>query len=304
MNNVTIHPAKEVGRFLLAAAAMAAAEFVVGAALAPFNPMEGAVDAVFWRLFFGSAVIVGNAFVYFIRSSRYHGLKLFGLSFLAYVGVAQLLGHVETIAFNFLFEFTPAQIAYLVVSQLLTALVFVPLAMLVAGKWKESAPLVDAADAATTVGDAADGATDGTATFPALPVKSLLIRLAILGVLWYLCYMFAGYFIADPITHDYYAAKMDNLERINAWLPVLQFFRGLAWTGLVVLGIRIMNRPLRESGLIVGLLYGVFHAAGLLLPSEFMPAEMRLSHLPEIVLSLAMFAPLAVSVLTYRKKRA
>ncbi len=302
MNTFTIHPAKEIGRFLLAAAAMAGAEFVVSAALAPINPMEGAVDAVFWRLFIGSAVIIGNAFVYFIRASRYHGLKLFGLSLLAYVGVAQLLGHVETIAFNFLFEFTPAMIAYLVVSQFLTALVFVPLAMLVAGKWKAPASPDPSADGVGT--DAAGTDAACTATFPGLPLKSLIIRIAILGGLWYLCYMFAGYFIADPITHDYYAAKMENLERINAWLPFIQLFRGAAWAGLTILGIRIMNRPLRESGLIVGLIYGVFHAAGLLLPSEFMPAEMRLSHFPEIVLSLVMFCGLTVSTLSYRKRKA
>jgi hypothetical protein len=33
-----------------------------------------------------------------------------------------------------------------------------------------------------------------------------------------------------------------------------------------------------------------------------MPTEMRLAHFPEIVLSLAMFAGLAVSVTAYRKK--
>jgi nucleoid-associated protein YgaU len=35
-----------------------------------------------------------------------------------------------------------------------------------------------------------------------------------------------------------------------------------------------------------------------------MPAEMRLSHLPEIVLSLVMFAGLAVSVLGFGRERA
>jgi hypothetical protein len=116
--------------------------------------------------------------------------------------------------------------------------------------------------------------------------------------------MVAGYFIADPITHSYYAAKMKDLASINAWLPILQFFRGLAWTGLIVLGVRVLNRPLRESGLLVGLLFGVFHSAGLLLPSAAMPAEMRLSHLPEIILSLVMFGGLTVSVLGYGRRRA
>lgn len=287
MNSITVNPAKGVARFFLATAAAAVSEFVVNAVLAPFNPMKGSVDAAFWRLFLGSAVLIGNSMVFFIGNSRYHGLKLFGLTLLAYVGVAQVLGHVETIAFNFLFEFKANEIVFMVVSQAVTALVFVPLAMAVAGKWKTPEASVMPVE-------------DGEGPFPALAVKPLLVRFAILGVLWYFCYMFAGYFIADPITHDYYAAKNPELASINSWLPILQFFRGLAWTGLIVLGVRIMNRPLRESGLIVGLIYGIFHAAGLLLPSQFMPAEMRLSHFPEIILSLVMFAGLTVSVLAYR----
>jgi hypothetical protein len=288
MNGFTVHPAREVGRFLLATLAAAASSFIVGAALSPFNPMKGSVDATFWRLFVGSSIIVGNAMVYFIRGSRYSGWKLLGLSLLAYVGAAQLLELPEMIAFNFLFEFSAAQIAYVVVSQLITALLFVPLAITVAGKWRAPAQPVE----------------DRTGPFPVLNWRPILVRVAILGVLWYVCYMVAGWFIADPITHGYYAAKMKDLSSINAWLLIVQFFRGIAWTGLIVLGVRILNRPLRESGLLVGLLYGVFHSAGLLLPSAFMPAEMRLSHLPEIVLSLVMFAGLAVSVLGFGRERA
>jgi hypothetical protein len=306
MNVFTVNPAKGVARFLLATAAAAVSEFVVNAILAPFNPLKGPVDAVFWRLFLGSAILVGNAMVFFIRNSRYHGLKLFGLTLLAYVGVAQLLGHVETIAFNFMFHFTTVEIIFMIISQAVTALAFVPLAMLVAGKWAAPEELTVAEPASkdsAPMESKVVPAEDGTAVFPALEAKTFLFRLVILGVLWYFCYMLAGYFIADPITHDYYAAKNPDLPSINAWLPILQFFRGLAWTGLVILGVRIMNRPLAESGLLVGLIYGVFHSSGLLLPNRFMPTEMRLSHLPEIILSQVMFASLAVSVLAYRKKR-
>lgn len=306
MNDFTVNPTHGVARFFLATAAAAVSEFVVNAILAPFNPMKGPVDAAFWRLFLGSAILTGNAMVFFIRSSRYHGLKLFGLTLLAYVGVAQILGHVETIAFNFMFHFTKVEIVFMIVSQAMTALAFVPLAMLVAGKWvapAEPAPVEPASIEPVPLGSKVVQVDDGTAAFPALDLKTFFVRLVILGVLWYFCYMLAGYFIADPITHGYYAAKNPDLPSINAWLPILQFFRGLAWTLLVILGVRIMNRPLAESGLLVGLVYGVFHSASLLLPNRFMPTEMRLSHLPEIILSLVMFASLTVSVLAYRKKR-
>lgn len=122
-----------------------------------------------------------------------------------------------------------------------------------------------------------------------------------LATLWYVAYMVAGFFIADPITHSYYAAKMTDLASINAWIPPLQLVREVLWTLLFVLAVRLANRPLSEAGLVVGLLFGVFHVAGLLLPSDFMPNEMRLSHLPEIVLSLVWQGSLTVAVMRWRK---
>ncbi|OHE67064.1 MAG: hypothetical protein A2Z99_14860 [Treponema sp. GWB1_62_6] len=287
MNN-SFNPVRGFARFLLATLAAFASSMVVNAALAPFNPFQGDTGQAFFRLFLGSSMIVGNLLLFLIQDSRLHGSRLFGLTLLAYVGSAQLLGHVEMVAFNFMFGFSAGEIVFLVVSQALTALLFVPLVITVAGKWKAPAVLPE----------------DRTGPFLPATRGSFLIRLAVLAALWYFCYMFAGFLIADPVTHDYYAAKHPDLASINSWLPILQFFRGIAWTLLLILGVRIMNRPLRESGLLVGLAYGVFHSAGLLLPSPFMPAEMRLSHLPEIIVSLALQGTLVVSVMAWRKREA
>lgn len=269
-------------RFVLAGAAAATAQILANALLAPLNPFGGAADPAFFRLFLGQSMVVGNGLAFFIKKSRLYGLRLFGMTLLAYVGSAQLLAHVETVAFNFIFDFGPRELLYIVISQLASALLLVPLVMGVAGKWKASA--IPAGGLAET----------GTFEAPAVTAGRLILP----AVLWYFCYMTAGFLIADPLTHSYYAAKHPDLASINAWLPALQFFRGLGWTALVLLGLRIMNRPPEEGGLILGVLYGTFHAAGLLLPSPFMPAEMRLSHLPEIVVSLAMFCPAVTAVLT------
>jgi len=282
------HPLRGLVRFILATLAAFVASMAVNMFLASVNPFKADAETgqVFFRLFLGSSMFIGNMLLFLIQASRYHGAKLFGWTLLAYIGSAQLLGHVETIAFNFMFDFSPGQIVFLVYSQALTALLFVPLIITVAGKWKAPAVPPEVR----------------TEPFLSMPTRSFLVRLAILAVLWYFCYMLAGFVIADPITHDYYAAKHPDLPRINSWLPILQFFRGIAWTLLFILGIRIMNRPARESGLLVGLAFGIFHAAGLLLPSPFMPAEMRLAHFPEIVVSLVMQGVLVVSVMGYRGK--
>lgn len=282
MNTVS-HPAGGVLRFFLAALASLGASLVSGLVLQPFNPLAAPDHPEFFRLLFGSALVLGPALWYLVAQSRDHGWRLLGLTLTVYIGSAQVMAHFETLAFNFLFGFTPAQLFYIVASQALTALIFVPLVLTVAGKWKAPAVPED------RVG-------------PWLPpAPSFWLRTAVLSVLWYFTYMVAGYFIADPITHGYYAAKMTDLPSINTWLPVLQLFRGGLWTLLFVLAIRTMNRPLGEAGLVAGLLFGVFHAAGLLLPSTFMPTEMRLSHLPEIVLSLVWQGTLTVAVLGWRK---
>lgn len=282
--NKTVHPAWGIVQFLLAALASLAASLVSGMVLQPFNTLATPTHPEFFRLLFGSSLLLGPALWYLVAASRHHGLRLLGLTLLVYIGAAQVMAHFETLAFNFLFAFTPAQLVYLVLSQAFTALIFVPLVLTVAGKWK--APALSEEDRT------GDWLPQGL---------SFWLRTGVLAVLWYFTYMVAGYFIADPITHDYYAAKMTDLPAINAWLPLLQVFRGVLWTLLFVSAVRLMNRPLSESGLVVGLLFGVFHAAGLLLPSDFMPNEMRLSHLPEIVLSLVWQGGLTVAVMRWRK---
>lgn len=282
--NTVAHPAWGIVKFLLAALASLTASLVSGMVLQPFNTLAAPAHPEFFRLLFGSSLVLGPALWYLVADSRYHGWKLLGLALVVYIGAAQVMAHFETLAFNFLFAFTPAQLVYVVVSQALTALILVPLVVTVAGKWK--APATPAED---RVGDW-------------LPRgASFWVRTGGLAIVWYFTYMLAGYFIADPITHDYYAAKMTNLAAINVWIPPLQVFRGVLWTLLFVLAVRLMNRPLGEAGLVAGLLFGVFHAAGLLLPSAFMPNEMRLSHLPEIVLSLVWQGSLTVAVLRWKR---
>jgi len=281
MNKSFAHPGWGIIKLLLAALAAFGSSMVSAALLAPFNTLAVSDHPEFLRLFFGSSLLVGPALWYLIDRSHLHGWRLAALTWLIYVGSGQVLAHIETVAFNFLFEFTPGQLAYMVGSQALAATFFVPLVVTIAGKWRSG---------------------DEVRLGPWLPKGATLWRrVAFLSAFWYVVYMVAGFFIADPITHGYYAAKMDDLASINLWIPPLQVVRGALWTLLFVMAIGVMNRPLPEAGVIAGLLFGVFHAAGLLLPSTFMPAEMRLSHLPEIVLSLVWQGGLTAALLGWRR---
>ncbi len=283
MNTASSRPGLGLIQFVLSVLAVLAATVISGLILGPFSTLAAPTHPAWTRLLVGMALVQGPALLFFVSGSRLHGWRLWGLSLVVYIGAAQVLAHFETVAFNFLFQFTLGQMVFLMGSQALTAMILVPLIVTIAGKWNPS--------------------TSEDRVGPWLPRGAKLwIRIGLLSATWYFTYMTAGFFIADPITHDYYAAKIADLDSINAWLPGLQLVRGFLWTLLFVLAVGVMNRPLPEAGLLAGLLFGAFHAAGLLLPSSFMPAEMRLSHLPEIVLSLVWQGVLTVSVLSWKKK--
>lgn len=281
--NPSFRPLWGIAQFLLSSVAALVASLLAGFVLQPLNPFTGPEHPEFMRLLVGSSFVLGPALLFLVSGTRLSGWKLWSLSLVVYIGSAQVLAHIETVAFNFLFDFGPAELLYVMLNPAVAALVLVPLIITIAGRWK-TAEVLD------RLGD----------WLP--PTRSFWIRTAVASALWYLPYMLAGYVIADPITHGYYAAKMDDLASINAWIPLVQLGRGFLWTLLFVLAIRLMNRPLAEAGLIAGLLFGVFHAAGLLLPSDFMPNEMRLSHLPEIVASLVWQGCLTAALFGWRKR--
>lgn len=276
-------PLRAVLDLVLASLAALGSSLAVGVLLAPFNPLHGTPDPAFFRLFVGESVILSGALLFLIRHSPIKGGKLLGYTLVLYVGVAQVLQHIEILAFNFMFSFGPAELGYLVGSEFLTALVLVPLIITIAGKWQP--------------GEMPEDRTQG---FPTLPAGSFAWRLAVASLVWFVFYFGAGYLIADPITHSYYLAKNPHLDDMMAWLFPVQLGRGLLWTLLFLLGVRVLNRPVTEAGLLLGVLFGVFHAGGLLLPSAFMPNEMRLSHLPEIVVSLVLQGTFVVGLFAWR----
>lgn len=282
------HPARRIISFICAVAAAFVAFLLSGIALREINPFRDEPDPAFFRLLIGSSMVVGPSILFFLGNTRYHGLRLLGLTLAVYVGAAHITAYFETVAFRSALGFGLREILYLVIMQTLDALILVPLIITVAGKWKTPARIPEWA-----IG----------AWLP--PPASFWIRTAILASLWYCCYIIAGFFIADPVTHSFYAARMARFEMgtINAWLFPLQLFRGGLWVLLFVLAVRVMNRPLAEVGLIAGLLFGVFHAAGLLLPNGYMPIEVRLSHLPEIILSLVMMGCLTVGTMGWRRAK-
>jgi hypothetical protein len=104
-----------------------------------------------------------------------------------------------------------------------------------------------------------------------------------------LYYLF-GYYVAwkNPALREYYGgtdpgsfqAQMSGIIRDTPWMLPLQFARGLIWTLLAILGIRMMAARWWEAGLAVSLLFTA-PAAYLLFPNPVMPETVRMTHLVE-----------------------
>jgi hypothetical protein len=170
------------------------------------------------------------------------------------------------------------------------ALVFIPLAVLVMGKWKKGA---------------------GTYTksgLSSMSAKQWAWKLVLVAIIYMALYFSAGYYIAwqNPNLVAFYGgvdagsfwAQMRINMDANPDILQFQFMRGVLWA-LFALPVIWMyrGRPL-EVALLVALLFGVTFNIGHLMPNPLMPdASMRFSHLIETTSSNFVFGLIVVWLL-------
>lgn len=76
---------------------------------------------------------------FLILRSRYHGLKLVGVTFFVHFGVETFMTQIETLYFNSAVQMEASMLVGIVAAGALRALVFAPLAVLILGKMKRPA---------------------------------------------------------------------------------------------------------------------------------------------------------------------
>ena len=232
-----------------------------------------------------------------IHSSRWQGWKLLVAMSVSFYLVMTLVTQLE--AWYFLLGITigPQLMSRLFLQGIPTAFIFVPIAVLVMGRFR---PLAEE--------------TDSPEISP-MSRREWLWKLGVIYIAYLALYYLAGYFIAwqNPAVRAFYGSpgealpffqQMLHIFTTDPWLTPYQLLRTLIWVAGAYLIIRGSRLPLWQTALIVGLALSVPQNVGHILPNSLIPLNsVRLSHLIETASSTFLFG-LFVTWLLYPKYQA
>ncbi len=246
-------------------------------------------------------LVIGAANVLIIMlvllNTRWHGWKLYLATAVAYYGLQTFMGQMETWYFLTNLTVSPGALPMLFLMGLPVAVLFIPLAMLILGKWKPGADL-----AAMTL------------AYPASPWKAQwIVKGAILAFTYALLYFLAGYYIAwqNPElvafyngvdTGSFFKQMQFNLANDPVIVP-FQLFRGLLWALFALPVVRLMRGSPWFVAVVVGLLMSVPLNIAHILANPLMPvSSVRISHMIETASSTFLFG-LIVTCMLHRAHR-
>ncbi|HEY2973643.1 MAG TPA: hypothetical protein VGJ48_14110 [Pyrinomonadaceae bacterium] len=242
----------------------------------------GTLIALFAVSFLNTAVLA-----YLILRSRWAGWKLVLAIFVVFYGVMTVMSQIETA--YFLTRLPPGLLPRLFLAGAIIAALFSALAVPILGKGRRAGP------------------DDESEAGLKMPVRQWIVKLALILIAYVIIYFTFGYFIAwkNDAVRAYYGgndpgsllAQMRIVLRDTPMLLPLQAVRGLLWTALAVLVIRMMKGEWWEAGFAVALSFAVLMNSQLLLPNPLMPQEVRMVHLLETASSNFLFGWLVVIVL-------
>lgn len=218
-----------------------------------------------------------------IHSSRWHGWKLMLSMSVAYYLVLTVVTQLE--AWYFLYGITvgPELMLRLFVQGIPVAFIFVPVAVLVMGRFR-----------------AADNISAAPEIAP-MPFVEWLWKLGVIYIAYLVVYYLAGYFIAwqNPELRAFYGApgealpffqQMTNIFVNDPWLTPYQLVRTLIWVAGALFVIRGSRLSLWQTALVVGLMLSVPQNIGHLIPNAMIPlSSVRISHMLETASSTFVF---------------
>jgi hypothetical protein len=292
VNTLQVSPAQAIGKsivWLLRFALLLVLYFILfamgGGLVAPYLPTTpaepGPVPQMAGLLIVCAVTVLVMMAV--IHSSRWHGWKLMLWTSVAFYLVLTVVMQVE--AWYFLLGLTvgPELMTRLFLQGIPTALVFIPIAVLVMGRFR---PL--------------EGETVSPAVHP-MSFKEWLWRLGVIYLAYLVLYYTAGYFIAwqNPAVRAFYGSpgealsffqQMMHIFSSDPWLTPYQLLRTLIWVAGAYPIIRGSRLSLWQTALLVGLALSVPQNIGHILPNPLIPlASVRMSHLIETASSTFVF---------------
>jgi len=241
------------------------------------NPMS-----LFYLL--GIAAFVCFTIYFIIRHSHLNGKKLF-LNIVFVLFFAQLfMGQIETLLFAHAFPvLTKLDVVLIMLAGLLPLLATVPLMV----KFFKN--------------------KDVTIERMEIKIKSLLIKLGIIGIIYACIYMIFGYFVAWQF-EDLRIFYSGSPEKLGFWKQVFnndpiifpfQILRGILF-GIFVIPLKNMVRTKKAFVTSICLVY-TYLGVVLILPNVLFPDMVRMGHLLEMTSSMLLFGIIVGNILFEKK---
>jgi hypothetical protein len=243
-----------------------------------------------------SAALNVAVVAYLLARSRWGGWKLTLAFAFSFYGICTFLQQIEALAFPAVANAMPPG---LIMSRFwvgaLFTVVFVPLAILIMGKWGAGSTM-EAPDLRLV-----------------MPAGEWAWKLAFSVAAYEAIYFGFGYYVAwrTPGLPEFYGGadpgtffgQLANVMRDTPWLPLLAAFRGVCWMLFALPLIRLLKGPAWETILAVGVALSVWVASQLLIPNPFWPEYVGRAHLIELASSNFVFGVLLAAVLLWRPQR-
>jgi len=227
-----------------------------------------------------------------IVTSKWRGWKLALFLAIAYFGSFTFITQIETWYFLTGITVSSELISALFLMGLTVPLLFIPIAILISGYWKD------------------EGAVSDLKLLD-MPVKQFIIRLTAISILYVIIYWIAGYYIAwqNPELRSFYGSQgeimpfWDHTIQTLSDTPdllILQLFRGTLFALFVYPVIRGSSVSPWLTSLIIGSLLAI-PSLGHILANPLIPsAEVRFTHMIETIPSTFLFG-MIISWFFHRK---
>jgi len=230
-----------------------------------------------------------------ILRAHEQGLRLAASLVLAFYMVQTFMPQLEALIFPaFAQHLPPGMLRGMLLAGLVHSLLWIPLAVLILGKWPRTSETRPALEASPRI-------------------HGWVWRLPLAIIAYVMFYFVFGYYIAwrNPAVAAYYGgsdpgsfwAQIQSVWADNPGLFGAQAVRGLLWTLIALLVIRTMRQTRGEMMLALGLLFAVVMNAGLLLPNPYMPPDVRMTHLLETASSNLLYGALLGRLFTPATRR-
>ena len=128
-------------------------------------------------------------------------------------------------------------------------------------------------------------------TLVAIPYRAIFF----VAVIYVPIYFIAGMFLAIPLGGESFLDTYETLQ-VPVWMPLFQFARGILWA-LILWGLVYCHQESKNSMLTGAVTFAIFSGTQLLIPNPFMGELLRMAHLVEVYVSMALFGWLGAKVL-------